>query len=282
MSRPQIEAVTPASLPEFAAFLHQHLDPSRSPADWAAQLRRSWMAEPPNHGFVLRVDGAIVGGIGAFYAEREIQGAPHRTCNISSWCVLDAYRTQSMRLAMALTSQPGFSFSDFSPTQVVAGTLSFLKFKNLPDGEWVLPNLPLPSTGRVLTVPAEIEATLSGSALQDYRQHSDFPWLRHVVVGRPGSWCHVIYKRRALKGLASAAVLHASDRAALVRHWRRLGCHFLARGLLLAQLPCWLSPQAPVQPARLRSGFNPKQFQSSSLTAEQIDMLYSEQMALDL
>ena len=282
MSRPQIEAVTPATLPEFAEFLHQHLDSGRSSQDWAAQLRRSWMVEPPNHGFVLRVDGAIVGGIGAFYAEREIAGQLHKTCNISSWCVLDAYRTQSMRLAMALTSQPGFSFSDFSPTKVVAGTLSFLKFKNLPDGEWVLPNLPLPAGGRVLTAPADIEAACSGSALQDYRRHRDFPWLRHVVVGRPGAWCHVIYKRRALKGLASAAVLHASDRDLLARHWRRLGCHFLRHGLLLAQLPCWLSPAAPAAPARLRSGFNPKQFLSTALAPEQIDMLYSEQMALDL
>ncbi|MFN4115034.1 MAG: hypothetical protein ACK4F7_00860 [Inhella sp.] len=282
MSRPQIEAVTAASLPEFAEFLHQHLDSSRSSQEWAAQLRRSWMDQPPNHGFVLRVDGAIVGGIGAFYAEREIAGQTQRTCNISSWCVLDAYRSQSMRLAMALTSQPGFSFSDFSPTKVVAGTLSFLKFKNLADGEWVLPNLPLPAAGRLLTKPADIETTLSGSALQDYLRHRDFPWLHHVVVGHTGAWCHVIYKRRALKGMTSAAVLHASDRALLARHWRRLGWHFLRRGLLLAQLPCWLSPAAPAAPARLRSGFNPKQYLSSTILPEQIDMLYSEQMALDL
>ena len=56
-----------------------------------------------------------------------IRDPPERFCNITSWCVLQPYRSHSLRLAMALVSQPGYHFTDLSPTQLVAGTLRFLK-----------------------------------------------------------------------------------------------------------------------------------------------------------
>ena len=78
-----------------------------------------------NHGFAIRnTAGRMVGGIGAIYAERIIRGRPERFCNITSWCVLDEYRSHSMRLAMALVSQPGYHFTDLSPTTIVAGSLN--------------------------------------------------------------------------------------------------------------------------------------------------------------
>lgn len=283
-SKPVLEPVTPALLPAFAAFLHQHLDASRSVDDWVRGFQQPWMAEPPNHGFVVRVDGEIVGGIGALYAEREIDGQPVRTCNITSWCVLDAYRQQSMRLAMAVCQQPGYHFSDFSPTKVVAGTLQFLKFKALPDGQWVMPNLPWVGGGRVLHRHEAIVQALAGqpARARDYAMHRGFAWLQHLLVGSAeGGWCHVVYKRGTFKGLPTAVLLHASDRALLQRHWRRLSAHFLARGLAWAKVDKRLMAEAP-QPAYLRTGFNPKLYLSPSLREDQVDLLYAEQMALDL
>ena len=137
MARPTIEPITAATLPEFAAFLHQHLGFERSPQAWVDGFTNDWMIDAPNHGFVLRVDAEIVGGIGAIYASRQIDGATLRFCNITSWCVLDQYRRQSMRLAMALIEQEGYHFTDFSPTRVVGETLKFLKFRTLDERQVV-------------------------------------------------------------------------------------------------------------------------------------------------
>ena len=283
MTRPQIEAVTTALLPDFAQFLHQHLDPGRSPAQWAEGLSRGWLANAPNHGFVLRVDGAIVGGIGACYAERRIRGRSERFCNVTSWCVLDSHRQQSMRLAMTLVGQPGFHYTDFSPTKVVSGTLQFLKFKPLDERQVVALNLPWPALDglRVVTRPAEIENLLEADALATYRDHAGFPWLHHLLLGGGRDWCHVIYRRKSFKGLPSAHVLYASDNALLQLGWHRLSRHLLLRGMVSTHAEYRLIKREP-WPSRVRSGFNAKVFLSPTLTPDEIDCLYSEQVALDL
>ena len=282
MNRPSIEALTPAALPEFAAFLSQHLDSSRTPSQWVEGLSPTWMRDAPNHGFVVRDAGRIVGGIGALYAKRPIAGRPERFCNITSWCVLDSHRQHSMRLAMAVVSQKGYHFTDFSPTKTVSGTLQFLKFKPLDDRQLVVLNLPGWSPGvRLSTQPPQEAAALPAALHQAYEDHRVHPWLHHAFLHDGAAACHVIYKRRRFKGLPAAAVLHASDPALLRRGWRRLGAHLLARGLICTLVDWRLLGMAP-WPSRVRSGFVPKVFLSETLDAAAIDCLYSEQMVLDL
>lgn len=283
MARPSIEPVTAAVLPEFAAFLNQHLRASRSTADWEAGLRHQW-ATPAidNHGFVLRDGGRIVGGIGAYYADRTLNGRPVRLCNITSWCVLDAYRQQSTRLAMALLGQPDLHFTNFTPTAVVASTLKFLKFKEIDAGVTVFLNLPaIVPRARVLTRPDEIGTALQGADQQAWRDHAGFPWLQQVALGRDGRWCHVVYKRWRYKGLPAAAVIHVSDKTLFGALARQLSTHLLARGIATTHIETRLLPKAPWPSAR-RSGFDPKLFRSDVLVADDIDYLYSESVALDL
>ena len=283
MSRPAIEPVTADGLPEFAAFLHRHLNAARSPQDWQAGLRIGWLQDRPNHGFVLRDGGEVVGGIGAFYALRRIAGRSERFCNITSWCVLDAYRQQSMRLAMALVGQPGYHFTDFSPTKVVGATLRFFKFQPLDERRIVVPNLPWPAPreARIVHRPAEIEAALDGTAREIYRDHAVFPWLGHVLVGTPDAWCHVIYKRRTLKRLPMADVLHVSDPAVFGAGLRQVAAHLLTRGFATTQVEHRWLPTRP-RGTGLRAGFNEKLFLSPTLAPADIDYLYSETMALHL
>ena len=282
MAQPTIEPVTTETLPEFAAFLHTHLAAARSPQAWVEGLRKRWGMDPPNHGFVLRDAGKIVGGIGAYYAERTINGKPERVCNITSWCVLDAYRKQSMRLAMTLVGQKGYHFTDFSPTKVVGGVLQFLKFRPLDERQAVIFNIPWPALGsELITAQDKIENALQGDALRIYRDHAAFPWLRHVLIGTPNNWCHVIYKLGRFKGLPSAHVYYLSDATVFEQHYRRLARHFIFRGIASTHVECRFLTRNP-WPCAVRSGFNAKVYLSPTLSDNDIDYLYSETMALDL
>lgn len=281
MAKPLIEAVTDATLKEFATFLAQNMTVSRSVADWIKGLKCSWTAERPNYGFALRDGGKIVGGIGAIYADRVIRGQTERFCNITSWCVQDAYRQQSMRLAMTVLAQPGYHFTDFSPTRVVGGTLRFLKFKPIDDRQAVIVNLPLPSAGRVLTNPKEIEQVLTGDALRIYQEHAVFPWLKHMVVGDSHGWCHVIYKRTSFKDLPAARVVWFSDAELFDQHFRRLAGQFFLRGMVTTLAECRSLKRLPPL-TKVRSGFSPKVYLSTTLAESDIDYLFSETAAFDL
>lgn len=282
MAKPTIEAISKENLQEFADFLVQHMSYKRSNQAWIEGLSANWAAERPNYGYMLRDQGCVVGGIGAIYADRLIRGRTERFCNITSWCVLDDYRKFSMQLAMRLVAQEGIHLTDFSPTKVVAGALQFLKFQPLDEAVIVLPNLPIPSFGwRVETDPIRIGQDFSGELAKKWLDHAGFPWLNQILLGRPGQWCHVVYKRRNFKGLPSASILYLSDADVFLRGLDALKRHYLLRGIVSTHVERRMLPTVPLV-AKIRTGFNIKQFKSDTLSSDDIDYLYSETVALDL
>ena len=282
MARPTIEPITEPVLPEFAAFLAAHLNSAFSAQDWEAALRKQWTTQLPNYGFVLRDEGRMVGGIGAFYADRQIHGALERFCNITSWCVLEAYRQQSMRLALAVVQQPGFHFTDFSPTDLVVSSLQFLKFKPLDGRKLAIANVPgLPSGAKVLDQAADIQSVLTGQTLVAYQDHVEFPWLKHLAVGNAEGWCHLIYKPMQYRRLPGARVIYISDSMLFERHLNALRSYLLRHGKLFTQVEYRKLSRQPWF-SKLRDGFNPAMVFSLTLADKDIDCLYSEYAALDL
>jgi hypothetical protein len=286
MNKPSVEPIKDEELLDFCRFLTENLSRERSPENWAEAFRQDWGVEKPNNGFLLRDNGQIVGGIGAIYAKRLVHGKPERFCNITSWCVLDQYRSQSMRLALALTSQPDFHFTDLSPTEVVSKTLQFLKFKPMNERQAVFPNLPWPfgfvAGAHVITDPNEIEHVLSPDEKKAYTDHKHLSWLNHLAVGRSGAYCHVVYKTTRLKGVAGAFLLAASDPRGFLKYRLTLGSHLLFRhGLLFTQIESRLLPTIP-RPYIELAGYRNKVFRSDTLSEADISNLYTEAVALDL
>jgi hypothetical protein len=286
MAQPSLHPIRDADLPEFCAFLTEHLSAERTPEAWAQAFLQGWYPDKPNNGFLIRHDGRIVGGIGAIYAERMVRGRAERFCNITSWCVLDAFRTQSGRLALAVVSQPGFHFTDLTPTEVVAKTLQFFKFKPMDERHLVWPNLPW-TFGRIRGIrvvadPERIPEVLAPSDARAFNDHRHLPWLQHVAVGHPGVWCHVVWRRTRLKGLPGAMIMAFSDPELFLRHRLLVGSHLLLRhGLPFTRVEVRLLPRVPKLSIEL-AGYRNKVFRSETLTQADISNLYSELVALDL
>ncbi|MBI3154360.1 MAG: hypothetical protein HYZ20_03030 [Burkholderiales bacterium] len=285
MALPTLHPIHDDDLPEFCRFLTEHLSAERSAQDWAQAFLQGWCADKPNNGFLLRHEGRIVGGIGAIYAERMLRGRAERFCNITSWCVLDEFRTQSGRLAMAVVSQPGWHFTDLTPTEVVSRTLQFFKFKPMDERHLVWPNLPWPGVlagVRVATDPEHIAALLAPDDARTFRDHRHLPWLRHLAVGRGDAWCHVVWRTTRLKNLTGAMVLAFSDAELFLRHRMTLASHLLLRhGMPFTRVEARLLPRLP-RPALELAGYRNKVFRSETLQPADISNLYSELVALDL
>ncbi len=282
---PTLEPIQDSDLLEFCQFLNEHLSSERSAELWAQAFQQNWGVAKPNNGFVIRDQGRIVGGIGSIFAERIIRGKPEQFCNITSWCVLDAYRAQSMRLAMAVVSQPGFHFTDLTPTAVVSKTLQFFKFKPMNERHAVWPNIPWPFSRlrgvRVITELDDIEQALGAEDAKVFRDHRHLPWLRHAAVGRPGAYCHIVWKPNRLKGVPGAIVLAFSDVELFRRYHCAIGSHLLEQGCLYTRVESRLLPRLPKLVLEL-AGFHNKVFRSDTLTESDISNLYSEIVGLDL
>jgi len=117
--------------------------------------------------------------------------------------------------------------------------------------------------------------------LKVWRDHLCFPWLKHVFVGGPDGWCHVVYKSGQFKGMACANVIYLSDGSLFSQYLNRLRKYFFWHGMMTTHVERRMLEYLP-KLSRVRTGFNQKQFLSKTLEPADIDYLYSETVALDL
>lgn len=275
-----VQPITGADVPAVAEFLHTHLNGRLSPAGWARALDVPWKVDAPNHGFMLVSDGAVVGVYLAFYSERTIAGRRERFCNLGAWCVLPEHRFHSLRLLRALLAQPGYTFTDLSPSGNVIPVNTRMKFDFLDTTTALVPALPRLAwfgRGRVSADPAVIEDTISGDDLERYRDHAGAAAARHLVLVRGNEWCYLVFRKDRRKRLPFfASILYASNPELLRAMGGRLSRHLLFRhGVLAILAELRVVRHRPRLSVMVRSPRR-KMFKSDHLTADQIDYLYSE------
>lgn len=275
-----VEPIMIGDLAEVGDFLHDHLNARVSARDWATAPQVPWRVDQPNYGFRLLADTTLVGVMLAFYSDRRIDGRTERICNLAAWCVLPEHRTHSFRMLRAALSQPGYSFTDLSPSGAVVPLDERLGFEHLDAGAQLVPCLPLPTWGTtVVDDRATVEALLDGDALQIYLDHSGVAAAHHVLLRRGGRDCYVIYRRDRRRNLrVFVSVLYVSDPQLFRRSLRAFGSHVLRRrhGLvvLLEERVVGRVVFAP------EIGGRPKMFKSATIDATDIDNLYSELMCV--
>lgn len=274
----RVRPIAPEDLARVGAYLHRGLNPRLSASAWAAALVPPWPVAAPNHGFMLLAGDEVVGVNAAIYSSRVVRGERREFCNVAALCVDETARPHAVRLIRSILRQPGYHFTDLSPSGNVVELDRRLGFQPLPTATAVAVNLPrLDRRFRLLARPGEIESTLAGVDKTVYADHRSAAAARHLVVTRGDDYCYVVFRKDRRKGLPLfATVLHVSDRDLFAAAFGVVAGHFLRRHGAL----CTLVEErvAPV-PARLRRMLaqpRPKMFKSDELVAADIDDLYSE------
>lgn len=277
----QVSPITGADVPAVAAFLHAHLNGRVSADAWARSVDVPWAVDAPNHGFML-LDPAcgVVGVHLAFYAQRQIDGRAERFCNLGAWCVRPEFRLHSLKLLKALLAQPGYHFTDLSPSGSVIPLNQRLKFQFLDTTTALVPNLPWPSVPgrfRVSSDPAVVARTVTGAERRLYEDHVAAGAARHAVIVDGDRSCYVVFRKDRRRNLPLfASILHVSDPELFRRAARPFARHLLIRHGALASLAELRVVGGRPRPSVLLSTPRRKMFRSPSLGPDQIDYLYSE------
>ncbi len=271
----ELQSITDADIYEVADFLSANLN---SGVPWASACVVPWKVDAPNHGFMLRDGQRIVGVLLAFYSDRLVAGQAERFCNLGAWCVLPEFRTQSIRLIMALLAQDGYHFIGLSPISTVVPILARLKFRSLDTSAVLFPNLPgpiLPGQTKISADPDVIESTLTGAELALYEDHAGALAARHLVLIRGERFCYVMYRETPLKGIACAEILHVSNPDLFKRAIIPLTRHLLLRhGLLVTRAELRTIAHRPL--FSIKRNPRPKMYRSATLDPGRFDDLYSE------
>lgn len=264
-------------LPEVGRFLHTHLDPRLTAQQWAGSLRPTWETEEADHGFLLRSGDDVVGVYCAFYVLRNLAGRTEKFCNLAAWCVRDDYRAHSLRLLRAMLAQPGYTFTDLSPSGNVVPINERLGFVRLDTSGALVANLPWSAAGRVLTAPSAVQAALGERDRQIHRDHTRAAAARHVVVVAGGRTCYIVYRRVRRRRLPLfARVLYVSDPEVFRSVAGRFRRHLLWRHAIpFTLVERRVSGAPPWHAVALRSP-RPAMVRSSSVEPVEVDYLYSE------
>ena len=228
-----VEPITDTDVPSVGDFLHEHLNDRLGADIWANSIVPTWSADQPNHGFLLRSGLNIVGVQLAFYSTRRFGQRSVRICNLAAWCVDEDFRSHSLRLLRAVLRQPGYVFTDFSPSGNVVAVNKRLVFLLLDTSTAAVLNLPrprLPGRVRIVTDPASIDATLTGRDLEIYRDHARAAAAHHLVVTVGGASCYVVFRRVRRKRMPFfASILYVSDTSLFARVGPSVFQHLLLR-----------------------------------------------------
>jgi hypothetical protein len=227
---------------------------------------------------MLTSAGAVVGVNLAFYSERLVGGRPERFCNLAALCVEEDARPHTFRLLRAVLRQPGYHFTDLSPSGSVVELDRRLGFEFLDTTSSLVLNLPRPCPGvELVSDPEAIAALLSGPELAIYRDHRAAAAARHLVIRRGDASCYVMFRKARRKGLpVFASFLHVSDPDLFRSAYGAVAGHLLARHGALASLTEQRVVGAPPGPGRRLARSRPKAFKSATLAADEVDDLYSE------
>lgn len=266
-------------------FLHDHLNRRVSPAAWRALLAPPWSTRAPNHGFQLVTGDTVVGAYVAVYSERDVAGESRSFCNLAAFCVLPEHRSHSFRLMRAILAQPGFEFTDFSPSGNVVALNTRLGFAALDTATRLVPNLPrLPRRG--LTVsddPRIVAGVLTGRDVGVFHDHRNAPAARHIVAIADDEYAYLIVRkdRRKRLPLFASPLYAGGNRELLGSAWPQIGSHLLTRHGALATLA-----EGRVLGFRTPLGIDlarprPKMLRSRTVPDEDIDYLYSELTLLE-
>ncbi|SEN31715.1 hypothetical protein [Nitrosomonas marina] len=272
-------------LDDVALFLHHHMNNRFTQSEWKQGISQSWMPKVPNYGFMLKNDAQIVGVLCAIYSEQSIAGELKRFCNPHSWCVLAEFRKRSIELVLALIQQKVYTFTMFSPNKDGLEIFRYLKFKPLDNHVLILLNWPSAfGAGQILEFRnnQQLLQHLPEPVAKHYQDHAHFSWLNYMFFKEGNRYGFLIYKRRLYKRLGSAWIMHVSDAALFRQCWPAIRAHLLLKhGLFTSKIEARLLDQP------IKSWFKPEQgaqkfYLSDEISADNIQNLYSELVALDL
>jgi hypothetical protein len=195
---------------------------------------------------------------------------------MTSWCVAEKHRRLSLSLLRAMLDQPGYTFTNFSPTPGVAKILERCDFVQLDSVKYLIPAVAAGApTGRARIAyrPEEVRALLSEDERKMFDDHSRYR-CGQFAISSSGRQCYVVTVRRGKRGLNFADVLYASRPELLEEHLgslsMRASLHHRTPVLGVDSRYLRRSPRLAYQLPR------PSYFLGNGVSASNVAAIYSE------
>jgi acetoacetyl-CoA synthetase len=282
-----VRPITPADTAEICDLLEHGFGIAAD--DWRPLYTTNWLADNPTRGFVLTDGGRIVGHVATLYSQREINGKTGIVCNFSGFYVAPAYRGRGLgaTLVAAAVRDEGITYTTLTPAPVTQRVMEALGFATLERHMLLFPpglNAKTLWRSRVHIDLNDqtVRASLGQAERRIYDDHASYDCL-HMTARDAGGTAYLVVNRR-LQRVRSAQIplsqiLYCSAPDVLARNLERIKLAIMWQhktfGIAINER---LFPKAP----RAIRRENIAQYRSPVFTPNELDLLYSEFVLLDL
>jgi acetoacetyl-CoA synthetase len=288
-----VRPTTPADTTEICDLLERAFGIAAD--DWRPLCTTNWLADKPR-GFVVTDGGRIVGHVGTIYVQREINGKTGIVCNHSGFYIAPAYRGRGLgaTLSAAASRDEGITYTSLTPAPVTQRVLEAAGWAILDRHVLLFPpglnaetlwqsRVDIDVNGRT------VRASLGQAERRIYDDHASYDCLQ-MTARDAGGAAYLVVKRR-LRPLNRLRRVARSDRIPISQILYCSAPDVLARNLERIKLAImWqqktfgiamnerLFPKAPRAIRRKEIA----QYRSAVFTPNELDLLYSEFVLLDI
>lgn len=273
--------------PLLLEFENSHL----SKEDWRQLFIDHSGVQNGRFGWVLVEGDEIVGFLATILSERLVRGERVRLCNTSSWIVNQQYRAYSLALHAKATADKTMAITNLSATPQVLQMMQKLGFTLMDKSERIIvPVVTARSAtdgSKILTEAGAVERALHGETLRFYRDHQ-LPHNRHLLLRTSEGDCYVMMNRTMKKvcgnvRLPFARVHHIASPAIFVKHLEKMVARVAVSFGTVAMIvdDRMLQGVVPWHSFIRPDGKRNAAYRSSTLTANDIDGLYTEAVLLN-
>jgi len=230
--------------------------------DWRSLCTTNWLPDYPR-GFVLTDGGRIVGHVGTIYVQREINGKTGIVCNHSGFYVAPTYRGRGLGATLSAAAADDERMLLFPPG-LNAETL------------WQ-------SRVDIDVNDRTVRGSLGRAERRIYDDHASYDCL-HMTARDAGGTAYLVVKRRLRRVAWSARIpfsqiLYCSAPDVLARNLERIKLAIMWQQKTLGiAMNERLFPKAP----RAIRREDIAQYRSAVFTPNELDLLYSEFVLLDI
>jgi acetoacetyl-CoA synthetase len=284
-----VRPTTPADTAEICDLLEHGFGLAAD--NWRTLCTTNWLADKPR-GFVVTDGGRIVGHVGLIYAQREINGKTGIVCNHSGFYIAPAYRGRGLgaTLVAAAVRDKAATHTSVTPAPVTQHVLETMGWAILERRMLLFPPGLNAETFWRSRVDIDfndrtVRASLGQAERRIYDDHAPYDCL-HMTARDAGGTAYLVIKRRVHRvawawsaRIPFSQILYCSAPDVLARNLERVKLAIMWQqktfGIAINER---LFPKAP----RAIRKKDIAQYLSPGFTPDELDLLYSEYVLLDM